>query len=68
LGRQQDQDVGRRRPGHALGDQPLELFHERRQLQQEREDQDRDQRRRDDFPNDVAVQRLQQHFSLSGYV
>ena len=46
-------------PGDALGDQHLEVLHDRRDFQQERENHQRQQERRDDFPDDVAINRSQ---------
>ncbi len=59
LRRQEQQDLADRDPGHPLRHEALELVHQRRQLQEEREDQDRQQRRRDDLTNHVAVERFQ---------
>src|SRR4029450_13850174 len=43
-------------PRDALGDQGLELVHERRDFQNEREDQQRQEQRRQDFANQVAIE------------
>ena len=43
-------------PGHALGEQVLQVVHHRRQHQEEREDQQRQEERRQDFLEHVAVE------------
>ena len=42
-------------PGHALGDQRLEVAHDRRDLEEERENDERQEERREDLADDVAV-------------
>jgi hypothetical protein len=48
--------ASRRGPRDPLGNQLLELLHDRGDIQQEREDQQRQDRRRDDFADDVSVE------------
>ena len=55
---QRPEQAGDRPPADPLGEQVLEMLHERRQRQEEREDQERQEHRRQDFPDDVAVERL----------
>ena len=55
LGNQEHDDPDGVIPGHALGDQLLEIPHHRRQRQDEREDQQRQEERRQDLAQDVAV-------------
>ena len=52
------EQAGRSFQADALGEQVLEVLHERRQRQEEREDKERQEHRREDFPDDVAVERL----------
>ena len=61
LRHQQQEDPAGRPPRDALGHQPLEVLHDGRQLEDEGEDQDRQDERRQDFADDVAVEGLE-HF------
>ncbi len=51
-------------PGHALGDQRLEVAHDRGDLEQERENDEREEERRNDLADDVTVDGSQH---LGGY-
>ena len=59
LGHQQEQNPSGGLPWNALGDQPLEVLHDRRQLENEGENQDREDERRQDFADDVAIEGLE---------
>ena len=60
---QQQDDAADRRPRDTLGQELLELLHHGRQFEDKREDQQRQDERRNDFTNDVAVDRLQHQLS-----
>ena len=54
---QKQDDPADSRPRNTFREEPLELLHHGRQFQDEREDQQRQDERRNDFADDVAVNR-----------
>ena len=68
LGDQGEHDPAGDLPGDALGDQHLEVAHDRGDFEQERENDQRQQERRDDLADHVAIDRSQHQRScpLSG--